>query len=1602
MTTDYLLCLPDQKYNPPINANVSELPIKEMTWENFERLCLKLVEVVDGFLISECDILGRKGQKQEGIDIYARNDIDSYNTYQCKRYKKISPKKLVEIFNDFKKGDWFTKSKKFILCTSAEFSDTQLQTKYESIKDNFKQEGIEIIRWDSSYLNRVLKDHPRVVYDFFGKQWCIEFCGEEIYNSHIKEFENRLDANQIAEYKKKLGTFYSHVFNTYDKGLPSLEDSNLKIEDRFIMLDIFKSSKSENFLIEEKDDDSKRETNINESYIDLPFDFIQHDYRFEIIKERKPKQKENIQKTILRSRLDAEIDHNSLIIGEAGYGKSTFLRFLILNLLNDISNSSDLLCSKFGNFIPVYIPFAYLTSKLKENRDRSLLDVLDLWFSSYDKQSLYELVQLAFKDKRLLIVVDGIDEYTSIEIAEIALNKLNIYKENDDIKLILSSRPYGYKILKDYIPKLTIQNIAPLSIEQQKSIVRKWLEQKHSDKNTVTREVDGFINELSKANDLKDLAETPLLLNILLVQKLKNLALPKDKFSAYNEITEHLINKHYQKRINSASAEIESSLSELRDYWKDIFSIVAFEFQKESFDGVLTKIEVKNVVKSFLDNELGYPNEKKIRVANKFTEFSVNQIGILFEKSNDELAFIHRQFQEFLTANHLSKNDNVEEVLLEFSDNLQWEQSITFFFNHIVSKNQFKNYIEIVKTKNELLAYKIALSNKNCPLEVSRANFEDINSKFKLEQIHSKKDILLNIILLGISNPKLNNEYMNFVNTYVPNSYRYEDYRVNPLINIEDLESDEIVIDFLFDHLLNGYVKDKLNASKTLRKVCKNKNVINRLIHLSYNSTNLYTRAYAINSLLNDYVDKTILQKIIEDYSECPHNEIAYMIISTKVFLGVQSENDLDLLFNINKKINTYELKDEIFWLFTNGWKNSQKLKAKCIEIINKERDFNSEISLPDAWTLLFHNFSKDKDVIDRVAFEILSSGNLFSIIYDGRKITEHIRFYFKENKIITDAIVERLNRKDEDFFSRDKSLLCLISKDSRLKKIIIDYIKKNEIIDYWKAYALLENWKDDNEVKELIKGFLNDEKLDGSLCILTPKILNKDEGIKLCEKILFGDYYFGERALKPLIEFDREYFEKKLLKKFINNRLEKLSKTHVFQPFWTAFEDLTKFFPDNVDVQNLMNRYIDQSYRFFSQLISSKTIDKKIIYSILKKSRPLPDNNRKSIIREICNYEKYNHIVQNFELESDSDCKTLLAYNFYKENSLDIALKKAEKLTLFPDGDREVDIAIGLLGYVSLDKLDEYFSMRNDKHINYRFDFFDTDGAFGLKEEYFKYLDVHFEHFSKVFKLGANENILRSVREEENLYKMLMRHHSDKFISKPYILKHVQKNYDNIYTFSYINFLLDEYPYHSFTDKVVIDIIKGDKKSDFHSFVVGSKIGKSYTGNEYIKNLLIENLNLNKELCLAALLIGWNKDPIIDIYYKKDKNNELNIHDRGIIYLLMFSRYSNDDVISLLKRIENSNEDIFVHQPHLINPLIFKINEEIEIQDSILDSLLKAKSNFMIVLYFSILKEVSYKSEKLSDWLHEKSYCDKSNSIIGYNIIENTYQPLTYLINNY
>jgi hypothetical protein len=65
----YLEAPPDRLPQVPTVTRSQVLPFDELTWENFERLCLRLIRREAE--IYQCFLYGERGQKQRGIDIIA-------------------------------------------------------------------------------------------------------------------------------------------------------------------------------------------------------------------------------------------------------------------------------------------------------------------------------------------------------------------------------------------------------------------------------------------------------------------------------------------------------------------------------------------------------------------------------------------------------------------------------------------------------------------------------------------------------------------------------------------------------------------------------------------------------------------------------------------------------------------------------------------------------------------------------------------------------------------------------------------------------------------------------------------------------------------------------------------------------------------------------------------------------------------------------------------------------------------------------------------------------------------------------------------------------------------------------------------------------------------------------------------------------------------------------------------------------------------------------------------------------------------------------------------------------------------------------------------
>src|SRR5205823_3785852 len=124
-----------------------------------------------------------------------------------------------------------------VLCTKEPLVETKRADELEAQRAILQPHRIGPEAWDSHQLNLKLKDHPRLVDDFFGRGWVEAFCGTDA----ARNLGGRLDAGEVAEFRRKLGAFYARVFEKHDPGLPvpdSFTAPSLPLRDRYVVPDV--------------------------------------------------------------------------------------------------------------------------------------------------------------------------------------------------------------------------------------------------------------------------------------------------------------------------------------------------------------------------------------------------------------------------------------------------------------------------------------------------------------------------------------------------------------------------------------------------------------------------------------------------------------------------------------------------------------------------------------------------------------------------------------------------------------------------------------------------------------------------------------------------------------------------------------------------------------------------------------------------------------------------------------------------------------------------------------------------------------------------------------------------------------------------------------------------------------------------------------------------------------------------------------------------------------------------------------------------------------------------------------------------------------------
>ncbi|MEQ8743608.1 NACHT domain-containing protein [Parasphingorhabdus sp.] len=686
--------------NPPVETRVQCLPIGELSWENFERLCYRLVGQRNE--VEHCARYGVQGEAQEGIDLFARLSSGRYDCWQAKRHKSFGATKLRDAVKLFLEGPWAEKTDEFTLAVQASLQSTAVQREIEKQTEQCKQKGIAFNAIDGEELSRRLRKYPLLVDDFFGRPWVKSFLGDDV----ARQLGPRLDGGEFAKAREQLASIYETQFHLFDPGgFGTISEADgtrpLSLLERFEVPDV---------MVREHQTVSSSEG--SESAPNrAAADPLSLTGRTGVLPEAaRAKFGEGYSRARRIGAADwVQRGERFVLLGEAGSGKSTMLRVIALEILA-MSRSGNGLTPQWKDLLPIHIPFSSWVSQVeRQGHAISLREMVRLNLQPFMTAQLDALIGRALDEKRILLLIDGLDEWGNEHSARTTLSGLITLVETHGLSAVVTGRPRGTDKIGAIPVGWTRGTIAPLSSSQQTSIASRWFSRHVVGSSTDTQETiaklrtEQFSAEVRRDQNLSVIATVPLLLVGLITLALRGQILPRTRSEIYNELIKVLLELHPANRA-TAAGDTQSRFrhTDDPDQRRAAIARLAFHLRKETGGGNLSKTEARTILTGFLNDNDGYALSAADAAAAAREILAVNSEtqGLIIEKAQDEFGFVHASFEEYLCAEYLGQLPfrEIKKFVHASAKDSRWRNVIVHLLSGLSRRDEIEKLIDVVRT----------------------------------------------------------------------------------------------------------------------------------------------------------------------------------------------------------------------------------------------------------------------------------------------------------------------------------------------------------------------------------------------------------------------------------------------------------------------------------------------------------------------------------------------------------------------------------------------------------------------------------------------------------------------------------------------------------------------------------------------------------------------------------------------------------------------------------------------------------------------------------------------------------------------------------------
>jgi HEAT repeat protein len=396
----------------------------------------------------------------------------------------------------------------------------------------------------------------------------------------------------------------------------------------------------------------------------------------------------------------------AVVLGAPGSGKTMLASYFALMLCETAqSDPTQIGLEKDADYLPVVVrirdwilePKMGLLEYLRSNAEASLAC----------KELPTGFFEHWLDRGRALILLDGLDEVVDeaqrSKVAEQIETFLHQYNNNP---AVITSRPSGYRwdfFNLDEFPHYTLESFDD---KQVATFLDHWYDNRAENRAQADRLKADLQKAFARNERIKLLAKNPLLLTITALIHRYQADLPKQRYKLYEKAVETLlISWDSGKEIKLYSQVLLFLKSDDLLY---ILKKLAYWIHTQGSTGeteggtMIDKDELIQQLRVEIQKITACKTHEAKAEAERFVDFIQKRTGLLNEQGRDRYAFVHKTFQEYLTAEEIYEIDEsgedteiIEKHFREHLHDQHWREVLLLLVSKLKGKKA-QNAIETV------------------------------------------------------------------------------------------------------------------------------------------------------------------------------------------------------------------------------------------------------------------------------------------------------------------------------------------------------------------------------------------------------------------------------------------------------------------------------------------------------------------------------------------------------------------------------------------------------------------------------------------------------------------------------------------------------------------------------------------------------------------------------------------------------------------------------------------------------------------------------------------------------------------------------------------